>query len=242
MNEPPSQSEREIAELLAELRVDPPSGGFEQSLAKRLAQAAADFESIDPPVRLKWRARLRALFAHRPVLLGSCSGALAGAAVFGLMYGVVGLPSSQPVVPAAGHVFAEAHTGGMDTRQLPVSPASYGAQPEGCLPGGGTVASAEVFLVPRGKVAMVQLQFDVDASVPAAEFSVLLPPGLSFFNEGQALPEKVFRWVAPLEQGANRVPVAVVGEVPGEHRLTALATVGSRVVVHEIVLQVEGAV
>lgn len=242
MSESTPQAEREVAALLAQLREDPPDDGFELTLARRLA-------AIQPrPSRLqRWRQALR----MRPVLSGSLAGAAVAGATFSALIGFWGMPGGHASNASFGEGYqAEGVLATNDPRDVSASGMSSAASPgQACAPpeavagqDGGVlgVPRADVFVIPEGKVALVQLQFDVDTAVESAEFSVLLPPGLAFYSDGQALPERVFRWVAPLRAGSNLVPVAVMGEVPGEHRLTAMATVGSQVVVHEIVLDVGG--
>lgn len=225
MTEWSDKSEREVAELLAQLRVDPADDGFGVTLSARLAQAARP-----TPAPTSWRVemarRLEGLMA-RPWLIGSCSGALSGVAVFALLqWSQISAPRVEP-----------------PTSALALGAGSPGSTPSTVsCPAVAEVAAVEVFAVPAGKVALVHFQFDVEQAVEAAEFSVLLPPGLAFYGDGEPLKDRVFRWEAPLSAGENRVPVAILGEAPGPHRVTATATVGSQVVVHELVLDVREAV
>ncbi|MDH5675050.1 MAG: hypothetical protein OEZ06_23170 [Myxococcales bacterium] len=101
--------------------------------------------------------------------------------------------------------------------------------------------SPEIFALPSGKVAKVELNFSVDSAVAAAQLSVRLPEGLSFFSQGEVLLDRDFHWIAPLEAGDNPLPIAVVGTRPGRHRLMATATVAGEVVVHELILDVQEA-
>jgi hypothetical protein len=152
------------------------------------------------------------------VLVGGLAGTAAGAAVFFVLR--LTLPAAPQQPPTALNPAAP--------NELACAPAAPVIEP-----------SVEVFVVPAGKVAMVQFHFAVERAVEEAEFSVLLPAALSFFSDGEALPERSFHWVAPLTEGDNRIPFAIVGQTPGKHRVTATATIAGEVVVHEVVLDVQ---
>ena len=223
----------ELHALLGTLREDVADEGFDGRLHQRLAAAGAPREPSAATALLGW-------LRERPWLLGATAGAVSGVAAFALSAALAegelgaGRPGARAV--AAG-----------DSAKLGLACPEPAAQPVGAVAGAqqatpvGIEASAEVFVVPVGKVAMVQLNFAVDRDVELAEFSVLLPEGLAFFSEGQALPEHAFHWEAPLARGDNAVPIAVLGERPGRHRLAATATIAGEVVVHEIVLDVKEA-
>ena len=218
----------QLQALLATLREDPPEDGFAARLHLRLSEAGVPPE---PGVR----ARVLAWLRERPWLVGMTSGAATGLATFALAGALAGSP--EPLPSAAAE--AGSANPNPNTTMLARTPAVC---PEPALTTGTTTtsASAEVFVVPVGKVAMVQLHFAVDRDIEEAEFSVVLPDGLAFFSDGAALPERAFHWSAPLARGDNHVPVAVIGAQPGKHRLAATATIAGEVVVHEIVLDVQG--
>lgn len=209
--EPAESQDRQLRALLRTLAHDPADGGFSARLHRRLVEQGAP--AAAPRGVRAWLGAL----GRRPILVGSLAGACTGVAAFALLMTLT--PGSLP--PRAQR---PAHT-----------PAQAVAA---CDPTTTARASAEVFVVPQGKVALVQLDFAVDHDVEAAEFSVLLPDGLSFFSAGEALPERSFRWSAPLGHGDNRIPIAVIGTRPGRHHLTATATIAGEVVVHEVVLDV----
>lgn len=213
--------EHELRGLLSSLREEPVDGDgdFGAELHRRLVQAGV------PPVPGTFE-RLRSVLGRRPMLVGLCAGACAGAAVFFALR--LALPESAPHAPNAQRAPSESPP----LRAVP--------SPElACAPAPVVEPSVEVFVVPAGKVAMVQLLFAVDREVQDAEFSVLLPAALSFFSDGEALAERSFHWVAPLTAGDNRVPIAIIGQTPGKHRVTAIATIAGEVVVHEVVLDVQ---
>jgi len=223
MNE--RDDDRRVQALLGSLHEDPPDGGFAARLHLRLSEAGV------PEEPSAW-TRLFAWLRERPWLVGGLSGAAAGVSAFalagvvtGVVSGALGGSPTARVAPAPSPV--RASVGAADTNSAAVCPPAL-------------AASAEVFVVPVGKVAMVQLHFAVERDVDEAEFSVFLPEGLAFFSDGEALPERSFHWSAPLARGDNRVPVAVFGAQPGKHRLAATATIAGEVVVHEIVLDVQG--
>jgi hypothetical protein len=60
--------------------------------------------------------------------------------------------------------------------------------------------------------------------VSDVEFAVVLPDGLRFVSGGRELPDREFRWHAPLEQGSNAIPVAVRGAHRGRFKIEARAT------------------
>jgi hypothetical protein len=213
----------QLQALLAGLREDPADDGFGARLHLRLAAAGV-------PPEPSARARAFAWLRERPWLVGAVSGAASGLAAFALASALAGGAERAGSAPRAALAPASA--------PAPVVCAEPAAATAATAPSAST--SAEVFVVPVGKVAMVQLHFAVDRDVDEAEFSVVLPDGLAFFSEGAALPERAFHWSAPLARGDNRVPVAVIGAQPGRHRLAATATIAGEVVVHEIVLDVQG--
>ena len=235
--------ETEVAKLLAQLRVDPPDNGFEAALSRRLVRMETVSSDVVEPTRFPTpRPRLW----QRPGFVGACwgtaAGAVAGVAAFLLM---AQLHDNDRSTVATGT--ASPATPGM-LREGPTGPgtSTHGPQPHAeavgapaCPPHTTEVASrAEVVVVPAGKVALVRLHFEVPVQVDEAQFSVLLPRGLSFFSEGEALPDRSFHWTSALTRGENEVPVAVVAQEPGKHRLTATATIDGEVVVHEVVFDV----
>jgi hypothetical protein len=96
------------------------------------------------------------------------------------------------------------------------------------------------FVVPPAKVAVIKLAFSADVDVEDVTFEVSLPEGLAFWSQGQALPERSFRWPGRLTAGENLFPVAVRGERPGLYRVKARAEVpgAAGAVEHEIWLEV----
>lgn len=91
---------------------------------------------------------------------------------------------------------------------------------------------------PVSKVAVLKIEFTVEAAVEDADFQVSLPEGLVFWHDGQPLPERSFAWRQPLFEGSNVVPVAVRGQRPGRYTVSARARMGGVEVVHDVVLEV----
>lgn len=222
--------DEELRALLGTLREDVPTDEQEDEFAarlhQRLAQAGAPREPSRGAALLDW-------LRERPWAVGATAGAISGVAAFLLSAVIAGQAAGGRELAAVG-----AKLDGPAPRPTAQTPPNALAVPEPVEPV-AVEATAEVFVVPVGKVAMVQLHFAVDRDVEQAEFSVLLPDGLAFFSEGAALPERVFHWEAPLARGDNTVPVAVLGAKPGRHTLAATATIAGEVVVHEIVLDVK---
>lgn len=238
----------DTADLLGALRGAPldedDGAAFKAGMHRRLVAAGA-------PQRAGVLDAVRHWLSGRPLLVGTAAGTCAGAAAFGALLWL-SPPFAAPTTTAGtASIAAPGGAGrggaGAGAACAPEALAAHGAMagPKPALardPGtaGGQVRTqAEVFVVPAGKVAMVQLHFAVPDAVGEAEFSVLLPGGLSFFSDGEALARRSFHWVAPLAAGDNAVPIAVVGRAPGRHRITATATVAGEVVVHEVVLDVQ---
>jgi hypothetical protein len=92
--------------------------------------------------------------------------------------------------------------------------------------------------VPESKVAVIKLNFSADVAVESADFVVSLPEGLTFWADGEALPQRTFEWTQALSAGDNVIPIAVRGERPGQYRVTASATVGGERIEHEVLLEV----
>ena len=223
MSDPDMDRDPEMAELLSQLRQDPPPGEFGAELHRRLVQAGP------PPPTGLWVQAGDWLRQH-PLWSGGLAGAVTGVSVFML------LQSSVPDVGQDGRADVAA------PRPMAVAPIE--AEPPPGLEvdeAGEGIAEVQVFVVPVNMVAMVQLNFHTATAVDEAEFSVILPEGLSFFSGGEALDERSFHWRAPLEAGDNAVPVAVVSDVPGRYRLTATAVVAGELVAHEVVLEIEEA-
>lgn len=233
-----SPADDELGAALADLRDGPLDGDdgaeFRATLHRRLVQAGA------PRPAGAWQ-RLQAWFAERPLAMGSASGVCAGIAAFWVMASVTAGPGSVSQTSQTSQTVAETHN--------PVRGPATGngtevacATPESAAQVARVRTQADVFVVPEGKVAMVQLHFAVADAVGEAEFGVLLPAGLAFFSDGEALAQRSFHWVAPLSAGDNAIPIAVVGRAPGQHRITATATIAGEVVVHEVVLDVRESV
>jgi hypothetical protein len=219
--------DQELRSLLGTLREDSPAGEPQDEFAARLHQRLAQ---VGAPREPNLGAALLGWLRERPWLVGATAGAISGVAAFALSAAIAG-QAAHGRGPAARSPKPDDRATG-PAQQVAL------ACPEPAAPV-EVAATAEVFVVPVGKVAMVQLHFAVDRDVEVAEFSVLLPDGLSFFSEGQALPERAYHWEAPLARGDNTVPVAVLGAKPGRHTLAATATIAGEVVVHEIVLDVK---
>lgn len=82
---------------------------------------------------------------------------------------------------------------------------------------------APTFRVPASKLAVVKIDFVAEQAVSDVEFAVVLPDGLRFVSGGRELPDREFRWHAPLSQGSNAIPVAVRGAKRGVFRIEARA-------------------
>ncbi len=92
--------------------------------------------------------------------------------------------------------------------------------------------------VPSTRVAMVRINLSADVAVASADIRVSLPPGLVFWADGHALPERFFAWSQPLQAGGNDIPVAVRGERPGRYRMIVVARIGAAELEHEVTLEV----
>jgi len=92
--------------------------------------------------------------------------------------------------------------------------------------------------VPATRVAMVRINLSADVAVASADIRVSLPPGLVFWANGQALPDRSFAWSQPLQAGGNDIPIAVRGERPGRYRMTVVARIGAAQLEHEVTLEV----
>ena len=130
--------------------------------------------------------------------------------------------------PAVGLAAGVAAFVGLGVLQTAPGPAVGSASPL-------AIASAEV---PSSRVAVIKLNFSADVAVENAEFMVSLPEGLTFWADGEALPQRSFGWTQPLNAGDNVIPIAVRGERPGRYRVTASAVVGGERVEHEVLLEV----
>ncbi len=217
----PEEQDQEVSQLLAQLREEPSADDdFAARLHRRLVEAG-------PPRPVGPWPRLSTWLGDRPWVTGTLCGSTAGVAAFLLMSALGGTPGEAAPAAVAPQQLSQPSLAAVDT-------------PE-CEPAAAE-AHAEVFVVPAGQVAVVQLNFAVEREVDEAEFSILLPEGLAFFSEGEALSERSFHWAAPLDAGDNEVPVAIVGQKAGVHRVTATATIDGEVVVHEVVLEVREAV
>lgn len=202
----------ELSRKLAALRVNKPQEGFMSSLHLRLVAAGP------PQPQGKW-ARLAAWFAAHPAFGWPALGAATGVAAFCILFAGVPRTSGNalPSGPGKGHTTIEP--------QIPPAARSE------------VVAT---YRIPAEKVALIKMNFTADVSVQDVTFEVALPPGLVFWNRGEALAEQVFRWPGKLDAGDNVVPVAVRGSKPGFYRVKAKAEVLDQVIEHEVVLQVVG--
>ena len=95
-----------------------------------------------------------------------------------------------------------------------------------------------VTLLPATKVAVVRLNLSTDVAVAGAHVRVELPPELSFWADGTALPQRSFEWIQPLEAGNNEIPIAVRGQQPGRYRIAVRARIGDQIVDEQVLLEV----
>jgi len=100
------------------------------------------------------------------------------------------------------------------------------------------VAEVPAVRVPASKVALIRLNFSADVAVQSAQLHVELPPGLSFWSDGQELAQRELDWEQPLSAGDNVIPIAVRGARTGEYRVVATARVGEQQIEHDVVLKV----
>jgi len=99
-------------------------------------------------------------------------------------------------------------------------------------PFGTTLASSQV--------AVVRLNLSADAPIDAAHIRITLPPGLSFWADGQELAARDFEWSQPLEAGDNEIPIAVRGQRPGRYRIAVDARIGGQRIEDEVLIEVTG--
>jgi hypothetical protein len=102
----------------------------------------------------------------------------------------------------------------------------------GGKPFGTTLASTQV--------AVVRLNLSAEAPVDAAHIRITLPPGLSFWADGQALAARHLEWSQPLEAGDNEIPIAVRGQRPGRYRIAVDARIGGQRIEDEVLIEVTG--
>ncbi len=106
--------------------------------------------------------------------------------------------------------------------RLPAAPAAFGTA------------------LPSTQVAVVRLNLSADGPVDAARIKISLPPGLSFWADGQALAVRQFEWSQPLDAGDNEIPIAVRGQQPGRYRIGVDAQVGGQRIQDEVLIEVTG--
>jgi len=111
------------------------------------------------------------------------------------------------------------------------------SRPGPTAPDGRALAAT---VVPATQVALVRLTLSADAAVDAAHIRVTLPPGLSFWAEGQALAQRDFEWTQALAPGDNEIPIAVRGQNPGRYRIAVDATIGGQRVEDVVLIEVTG--
>lgn len=92
--------------------------------------------------------------------------------------------------------------------------------------------------LPETQVALVRLNLTADVAVQAAQIRVTLPPELSFWADGEALPERTFEWTQALRRGDNEIPIAIRGQRPGLYRVAVSAWIGEEQVKDEVMLEV----
>jgi len=109
--------------------------------------------------------------------------------------------------------------------------------PGPAAPDGRTLVAT---VVPATQVALVRLTLSADAAVDAAHIRVTLPPGLSFWADGEALAQRDFEWTQALAPGDNEIPIAVRGQSPGRYRIAVDARIGGQRVEDEVLIEVTG--
>ena len=105
---------------------------------------------------------------------------------------------------------------------------------------GGPVEPPPSAVVHLTQVAVVRLNLAAEVPVDGARIRVTLPPGLSFWSEGQLLAQRDFEWTQPLSTGDNEIPIAVRGERPGRYRIAVDAQVGGQRVEDAVFIEVRG--
>ncbi|HVE86897.1 MAG TPA: hypothetical protein VND93_28775 [Myxococcales bacterium] len=113
-----------------------------------------------------------------------------------------------------------------------------GALQRPVAPGQMQAPEALAVQVPSSKVALIRLTFSADVAVQSAQMHVELPPGLSFWSDGEELAQRALDWEQPLSAGDNVIPIAVRGGRAGEYRVVATARVGDQRIEHDVVLKV----
>ncbi|MFO0585817.1 MAG: hypothetical protein U0229_26335 [Anaeromyxobacter sp.] len=106
------------------------------------------------------------------------------------------------------------------------------------LRGGAGERSAHVTTLPATQVALVRLNLSTEVDVANARIWITLPRELSFWAEGEELPDRTLEWTQALRRGDNEIPVAVRGKAPGRYRIAVSALVGNEQVKDEVVLEV----
>ena len=99
-------------------------------------------------------------------------------------------------------------------------------------------AAGPVTRLPATRVALVRLNLTADVAVEQAHIRISLPPGLSFWADGEVLGDRSFEWTQPLRRGDNEIPIAVRGQRPGRYRIAVTARFGDAKVEDEVVLDV----
>ena len=95
-----------------------------------------------------------------------------------------------------------------------------------------------VTLLPSSRVAVVRINLAAEVAVDAAHIRVTLPPELSFWADGQELPQRSFEWSQALRSGDNEIPIAVRGQRPGRYRIAVDARIAGARVEDEILIDV----
>ncbi len=117
---------------------------------------------------------------------------------------------------------------------LILAPAS---RPPGRVEGGPDTGSPSAVLA-TSQVAVVRLNLSADVAVDAARIRITLPPGLSFWSDGQALAQRDFEWTQSLSPGDNEIPIAVRGQRAGRYRIAVDALVGGQRVEDSVLIEV----
>ncbi len=99
-------------------------------------------------------------------------------------------------------------------------------------------ATTVAAILPATKIAVVRINLSAELAVDSAWIRVTLPPELSFWADGRALPQRSFEWTQPLRSGDNEIPIAVRGQRPGRYRIAVNARIGDEQVQDEVLLEV----
>ena len=256
-----------VEDMPEDLAIDNPSGqAFRLSLRTRLEQAAPQVAEqhraannlpvSDTRLGLRWAGNLKAasaalrdLFSKRPNVLWPVTGVAAGAATFAVLLLL------RPVGPGPGDGWQGTGQGTVQVSGSEHLATTLPSSGDGDAPSRVQVASAsnrahsgdraenghEVaphFVVPRAKIALVNISFSADVDVLDVNFQIALPEGLAFWSDGQALAQRSVSWTGKLTEGENVIPVAIRGQRVGRFAVEATAVVDGKPLKHQIYLEV----